>query len=177
MPFLRDATLTMVRELHSVKVLPVAPDVEKYLDWPFPFGKAVTESFPDCSEDIGEAHQCFAFGQYTAAMFHLGRAMEIAVKKLAERIRTSKPARDEWQHYINALNEKIKEMPFETPQQRAQRAILSEATNYLFNFKEAWRNPTMHPKKTYTRSEALTVLEGAGAFLNHISKKLFKTSV
>jgi HEPN domain-containing protein len=171
---MHNAVLTLVRETDSVKFLPATPDMEKYLDSPLPFGKSVADSFPECSEDICEAHECFAFGRYTAAMFHLGRAMEIAVKRLAARMRVKKPARDEWQHYINAMNEKINKMPFKTAKQKARRAIFSEATNYLFNFKEAWRNPTVHPKKTYTRSEALTVLEGAGAYLRHVSHKLFK---
>jgi hypothetical protein len=174
-PLMHDATMTIVRELHSVKFLPATPEMEKYLDLPFPFGKHVANSFPECSEDISQAHQCFAYEQYTAAMFHLGRAMEIVVKRLAKRMRATKPARHEWQHYINAMNEKIKQMPFKTPQQKERRAIFSEATNYLFNFKEGWRNPTMHPKRTYKRSEALTVLEGTGAFLKHVAKKLFKS--
>jgi hypothetical protein len=175
-PFVHDAALTVMRELHSVKFLPSTPDMERYLDRPFPFGKHVSESFPDCSEDICESYECFAFGRYTAAMFHLGRAMEIAVKRLAKRMRVAKPARDEWQPYINAMNEKIKTMPFKTSANKARRAIFSEATNYLFNFKEAWRNPTMHPKKTYTRGQALNAMEGAGFFFAHVSKTLFKPS-
>jgi hypothetical protein len=172
--FVSNTTLALTRELHSIKFLPATPDMETYLDSPFPFGKHVSESFPECSEDIFECYQCFGFGQYTAAMFHLGRAMEVAVKRLAKRMRVPKPVRDEWQHYINAMNQKIKKMPFGTAKQKARREIFSAATDYLFNFKEAWRNPTMHPKKTYYRNEALTVIEGAKHFLRHVSKNLFK---
>src|SRR6266496_2835127 len=173
-PFVHDTALTFMRELHSIKFLPATLDMENYLDIPFPFGKHVSESFPECAEDICECYQCLGWGQYTAAMFHLGRAMEVAVKRLAKRMGVKKPARDEWQAYINAMNEKIRNMPYGTTKQKAIRAIFSAATDYLFNFKEAWRNPTMHPKKTYYRAEALTVIEGAKHFLGHISKSLFK---
>jgi HEPN domain-containing protein len=172
-PISHTATTTLLRELHTVLFIHVTDDIHRYANQELPFGKLVAECFPLCSEDIDEAHQCFAFGQYTATAFHISRAMENAVRTVAKRMRVSAP-RDEWQAYINAMDEAIKKMPFKTAKDKAKRSLYSEASNYLFNFKEAFRNKTMHPKKTYTRREALRVIESAGDFLQYVAKHLFR---
>lgn len=172
-PICHTATTTLLRELHSVLFIHATDDIHRYANQEVPFGKLVADCFPFCSEDIEEAHQCFAFGQYTASAFHVSRAMEIAVRTVAKKMRV-RAARDEWQSYINAMDEAIKKMPFKTPKAKARRALYSEASNYLFNFKEAFRNKTMHPKKTYTRREALRVIESAGDFFQYVAQRLFR---
>lgn len=164
---------TMAQELGVKLFLPATTDMVEYLDKQLPYGKAVATVFP-CSEDIAESHQCFALGRYTASMFHLGRAMELAVKRLAKKMQIPNLPRDEWQKYLTAMNEKIAKMPFNTPKEKAKRASFAAATAYFLHFKEAWRNPTMHPKKTYTREEALDVIDGAGAFLRYTARDVFK---
>ena len=98
--------------------------------------------------------------------------MELAVERLALRIGV--PKRRLWQEYIDGMNKKIKTMPRHTQPQRDKIALLSAATNYLFNFKEAWRNPTMHPKRTYTLEQAEEVLNCASSFLRHCCEKIFR---
>jgi hypothetical protein len=171
--YLGDFRRTFVREMESRIFLPATQDMMDYFGAQMPFGKETSEAFPQCTEDIAEAHQCLAFGRYTACVFHLGRAMESAVTRLAKRLKV-RPARKEWQAYINAINDAINKMPFKTVNQKATRSLYSAASNYLFNFKEAWRNPTMHPKKTYTRPEAIAVSSNAGAYFKHVSTKIFK---
>lgn len=170
---MRDVRETMTQELNAIRFLPASIDMIKFLNKRVPFGENVSKAFPNCVEDIEEAHQCFAFGQYTATAFHISRVMEVVVRIVATKMRV-KPARDEWQNYINAMDEAIKKMPFKTPRHKARRAIYSEASNYLFNFKEAFRNKTMHPKKTYNRKESLRVIDSAGDFLRYVSSEIFK---
>ena|SRR5438552_5075778 len=170
---MREVRETIIQELSSVNFLRATDDMESYLDKPTPFGAGVSSVFPEISEDVSEAHQCFAFGRYTASMFHLGRAMELAVKQLANKMRIT-VKRDDWQSYLTAMNETIAKMPFKTPREKAKRTPFAQAAAYLLHFKEAWRNPTMHPKKTYTRDEALEVISGAGAFLRYVAREIFK---
>ena len=170
---MREVRETMVQELSSVRFLRATTDMESYLDKPIPFGEEVSAAFPSCTEDIAECHQCFALGRHTAAMFHLGRAMELVVKRLAKKM-SLKVSRDEWQSYLNAMNQKIDKMPFQTPADKKRRTPYPEAAAYLLHFKEAWRNETMHPKKTYTRDEALDVINCASAFLRSVSRTILK---
>jgi hypothetical protein len=163
-------------ETIGVMCLKLDADNAQYFDKKTPYGDYVSAGFPQCTEDISEAHQCFAVERYTASMFHLGRAMEIVVKVVAKKLRV-RPARDEWQAYLSALNEKIHKMPFKTAAQKKKRIPLAELAGHLFNFKEAWRNPTFHAKKTYTRDEALAVLTNAGAFMDGVARNILKVRI
>ena len=167
---------TVLLEMSSVQFLPVTKDMVEFLDKGAPFGEAVCAAFPACVEDIAEAHQCFAFGRYTASMFHLGRAMELGVKRFAQEMQVT-PAKDDWQSFLKGINEAIERMPYKSTEERERRAPFTEAAGYLFHFKEAWRNPTMHPKRTYTREEALNVLNGANVFLNYVVRFVIKPQV
>src|SRR5262249_9790458 len=93
---MREVRETMIQKLSSINFLRVTDDMRLYLDKPTPFGSGVSVAFPEISEDISEAHQCFAFGQYTATAFHVSRAMEIVVRRVARKMR-AKATRDEWQ--------------------------------------------------------------------------------
>ena len=170
---MREVRETIIQELSSVNFLRVTDDMQAYLDKPTPFGASVSSAFPQIAEDIEEAHQCLAFGQYTATAFHISRAMEVVVRSVAKKMRVT-ASRDEWQSYINAMDDAIKKMPFKAVKDKAKRSMYSEASNYLFNFKEAFRNKTMHPKKTYNRKEALRVVESACDFLKYTAEYLFR---
>ena len=66
--------------------------------------------------------------------------------RVAQKLKAN-PTRKEWQRYIDEINASISKMPFNTAKQKEKRAKLSAASNYLFNFKEAWRNPRCTPKR------------------------------
>ena len=164
----------LMRDLFRPEFLPASNDMREYLDKKASFGDAVSAAFPTCSEDISEAHNCFAFERYTACVFHVGRAMERAVKIVAKKIGAPTPKRDEWQKWQDAMQVVIEKLDWKIPAEKKKRTAFAEAANFFFNFKEAWRNPTMHPKQTYTRDEALEVLSNTKAFLNSTATKIFK---
>lgn len=164
-------TLFKTIEMESRSIIAYRAFSVPAFDFKLPFGAKIAAAFPDCGEDILEAHKCLQFGRYTACAFHIGRAMESAVKSVGQKLKI-KPSRDEWQSYITAINIAVNKMPFNTPKQKAKRAVISEASNYLFNFKEAWRNPTMHAKRTYTDAEASELLSSARFFLAHAADKI-----
>ena len=83
---LQIARETFVTELKSRVFLAASPRLLKYTGKQLHFGQTVASVFPKCSEDIAEAHECFAFGRYTACAFHIGRLMELAVARLAKRM-------------------------------------------------------------------------------------------
>lgn len=169
-----DVREAFTHELQTVLFLRATDDMVEHLDKKQPFGVSVSTAFPECVEDLEEAHQCFALARYTASMFHLGRAMESAVKLVAKKAGAKIPKKDNWQHYSDAINAAIKAMPFNTLTQRNKREPFAGVANYLFNFKEAWRNQTAHPKKTYTRQEARDLLSSAQAFFQYAAVKVFK---
>jgi len=173
---LKNVRQTVLQDLHRRSYIPATEDMLKYWNESRPFGDAVACAFMECSEDISEACNCFAFERYTACVFHLGRAMEQATARLAKRLKVGRPD-DDWQGYLRAINKAIDAMPYGTKKEREKRAPYAEAAGLSFQFKEAWRNPTAHPKRTYTREEALDVMNGARAFMDAMARKILKVRI
>jgi hypothetical protein len=105
------------------------------------FGNDVDSAFPEISEDIEEAGKCIALERATAAVFHLGRAMERTVSILATKLKIPSPDR-EWGKLLSDLDGQILAMPKGT-----LKDAWSACRANLYHVKQAWRNPTMHPKK------------------------------
>jgi hypothetical protein len=132
------------------------------------FGPEVEDAFPSAVEDISEAGNCIAFSRYTAGVFHLMRAMECAVQRLSEALEIPDVDR-EWGKLLSDMEAKIKAMA-----KGDAKDSWSESHAHLYHVKQAWRNKTMHPKKTYTEEEAEAVWAAVRSFMRHLAKLLPK---
>ena len=128
-----------------------------------PFGNEVMDAFPHASEDISEAGKCLALDRSTAVVFHLMRAMESAVQALSAELGITKTDRV-WGSLLSDMAAKIEAMP-----KGAERNKWSEGHTHLYHVKQAWRNDTMHPKQTYTFSEAKAIYEAVNVFMRHLA--------
>ena len=72
------------------------PGLLNYYSQPQLFGAAVAKKFPDARADIESAGNCYAFGEPTACVLHLNRAMEIATRRLAKKLKITPNAKDSW---------------------------------------------------------------------------------
>jgi HEPN domain-containing protein len=127
------------------------------------FGEKVDQAFPTAAEDISEAGKCAGLGRYTASIFHLMRAMECAVQLLADEIGVANVER-EWGKLLSDIGTAIEAMP-----KGKKRDQWSESHSHLYHVKQAWRNSTMHPKKTYTAEEAEAVFAAVRSFMRHLA--------
>lgn len=144
--------------------LAVPAEVSDYYRQPEPlFGKDVEDHFPSAIEDISEAGKCLALDRGTASVFHLMRAMECAVQSLASKLEIKNPDRV-WGMLLSDIHGKIESMP-----KGDLRNQWSESHTHLYHVKQAWRNDTMHPKQTYTFSEAKAIFEAVKVFMNHLA--------
>jgi hypothetical protein len=136
---------------------------------PEPFGPKVAAQFPMASEDIEEAAFCLGLSRNTAAVFHLMRVMETAVKALGEKLKCTVVDKDnkdlEWGKILANIRTKVEEMP-----KGDKRDEWSEVVTLLYHVKQAWRNTTMHPKQTYTGSEAAKAFNAVQAFTQRLSE-------
>lgn len=123
------------------------------------FGVEVDDAFPTAAAEISEAAKCLAFQRPTATVFHLMRAMELAVQKLAERLGIPKIEK-EWGKLLSDISKEIESMP-----KGSARNAWSSIHVHLYHVKQAWRNDTMHPKTTYTENEAENVFEAVKIFM------------
>lgn len=130
------------------------------------FGKEVEARIPKAADDISEAGKCFAVGRYTAAVFHLMRAMEVAVQTISASLKIENVER-EWGKLLSDIGAKIQAMP-----KGDDRDEWSQVHANLYHVKQAWRNDTMHPKATYTEEEAREVFDAMKAFMRHLASML-----
>ena len=104
-------------------------------------------------------------GRYTASVFHLMRAMEIVVSSLGVKTVIDKNNTDlEWGKILSNLKTPIEAMP-----KGKEKDDWSAALTLLVHVKQAWRNPTMHPKKTYTEEHAKEIFFATRSFMISLS--------
>ncbi|CAN7289943.1 hypothetical protein [Mesorhizobium sp. LjNodule214] len=134
-----------------------------------PFGDEVRKCFQDTAFDLEEARKCMSFARWTAVVFHLMRALEVAVgalgKKLSATVANGHGGSLTWGVIIANIAAKIEKLPKDYP----NRAAYSQAQALLYHVNQAWRTETMHPKQTYTEEEAKAVYEASGSFMRHLA--------
>jgi len=135
------------------------------------FGSAVASRFADMGLDIEEAGTCYAVARYTACVFHLMRVMERAVRELARSLgRDNMEIENQsWEKVSKEVKDAVKALPSSTPQEIARKAELLEAHARLDTVRTVWRNPTMHPARSYNEEQAEDILHGVKAFVRHLA--------
>jgi hypothetical protein len=131
------------------------------------------EKFKPIQREIYYAVDCYAIEHPTACVFHLMRIMEFGVQRFGRRLgvsltrQSSQKIHDlSWNDILDAMNPVIKAMPVNTPARKARHEKIRAVQSYLYAVKDAWRNPTMHPrKKGYKDAEALDILNQVRAFM------------
>jgi hypothetical protein len=120
-------------------------------------------------EDASEAGNCYAFERYTACVFHLMRLVERCVQKLGNDLGLPDALtyEKEWQIILNRIRGEVKT---KWPRERDPNRIRHESIiSHLETVKIVWRNPTMHPKATYTQNEAKKIMASVQAFVEDFS--------
>jgi hypothetical protein len=154
----------MVDECHSIHFIVLTSSEKSLFQQVTPlFGNEVEDKLPDMSEDIAEAGKCLALRRSTASVFHLMRAMEIAVQKFGDKLGVPLVDEKVWQVILDGINAKIRPMGKSADGKR-----YAEISSYLYNVKLAWRNETMHPKATYTDEEAESIFQAVKTFMREL---------
>ena len=174
---LREAILEELPREHSISVPRQYAD---FIDNEALFGEIVRTAFPSATADIRDAGNCIAVSLDTAAVFHLMRAVELALRALAKerRVRLKKGGPieyAEWQEIISAIRTNM-EKTFLPWRKGAEKSAALEYYYDLLNqfsgFKDAFRNHVMHTRATYTAPQAAAILASVKAFFERISTLL-----
>lgn len=145
----------IIDDLKTKQFLRVDADMAGFVDTNHLFGGDVSVAFPSATKDIREAGNCLAAECTTAAVFHLMRAAEVALRAVAvdRNISFAKKPLDqqEWGSILIALDTELKERVGESrslwlkPEFReAQTRFYAEMINELRGFNEAWRKHVAH---------------------------------
>lgn len=122
-----------------------------------------------CTEDIEEAQKCLALGRYTACVFHLMRVMERGVHTVVTQLGVTISGKDgrtrTWRSIATDLAEKVKRMPH-----GEERIKWASIASMLHHVNDAWRNPTNHPKSTYTETQAHEIFGAVRGFMRRLAE-------
>jgi hypothetical protein len=140
------------------------------------FGDNVNKKFPGAQNDIESASKCFAFGRYTAVVFHLMRAMELGLRALGNSLNDTRldPKRNPtWDTILRRCDDELK-LPLQdrSVEWKTKPQFYCDATANLRAVKDAWRNPTMHVEREYDEDQALDVLSATRGFMRHLATEL-----
>jgi hypothetical protein len=154
-------------ELEDQKFLHVPDALASFYEQKALFGPVVFDKFKDTRDDIKQAGNCYALGQSTAAVFHMMRAMETVVRRLARRphMNITIAPKTTWRMITGAMDDKIKAMPEKTAQQKRKRELWETARTTLHHVGSIWRNGTMHPAKSYSQPQAREILDACKVFM------------
>ncbi|HVT57181.1 MAG TPA: hypothetical protein VHR45_02170 [Thermoanaerobaculia bacterium] len=143
------------------------------------FGENVAKAFRSAAADIKGAGNCFASGLYTATVFHLMRAVEIALRVLARdlKIEFHEPLEfQEWATLIDKIQAEANEFCDKRIQGRKAKTEARDFYNGAIGefraFKDAWRNHVMHTRESYDMDLAQSVMNHVREFMQRLSRRL-----
>ena len=136
--------------------------------------------FPALRDAVTDAVDCYALGQNLACVFHLMRIMEVGVQRFGRKLGVPATARQAtkikdktWHDILNEINPKLKAMTATTAARKAKIEQYSAIQSYLYGVKDAWRNPTMHPRaQGYVDLQTLDLINHVRAFMNGLASAL-----
>jgi hypothetical protein len=145
-----------------------------------PLGKEVASAFQaTVNVEMCEASKCLALGRYTACVFHLMRAMEVAVQVFGKKLgvnlvklvpKAKRVSELSWDQILNELNPRLSALPQNTVPRKRRHEKFSAAQSYLKGVKDGWRNPTMHPRpEGYNELQARDIMNHVRSFLTEFA--------
>jgi hypothetical protein len=144
-----------LRDELSLSTVLVIPDEKvRYFRANAPlFGAEVDEQLPSAAFEISEAGKCLALERNTVAVFHLMRALEVAIEAIRQCVGIPDPVKDadrNWGTILRKINEEICRRNRQKPKQWSRvedHLLFADLHASLDAVRVAWRNPTMHVEK------------------------------
>lgn len=178
---------TLLTELSERHFLYVAPDRDNYYENENLFGETVLHKFPAAKSDIIAAGNCLCAECHMAAVFHLMRAFEFALRLFCDELGLKRmfdwdkvngkfkytPANYAvWEKQLNQLPKKVeKRLGLLRPGPRKQKLqeYYAQSLEDIKAVKDAWRNHVMHARKIFDRSEAESVFGHVKGIMGRMS--------
>jgi hypothetical protein len=156
-------------ELSTRAVFAISLDMAEYLKVDI-FGLEVFNAFSSANEDIAEAGMCLALDRGTACVMHLMRVIEVGLTALAKAVGVGK--QNDWGSYLREIDKNLTAHIKAGGARSVEEQFYSEAASTIDSMKRAFRNPTMHPEKTYSPERAEEILIATRSFMRHLATRL-----
>ena len=136
------------------------------------FGDDVFNNFPSANEDISEAGTCLALNRATACVMHLMRVVEAGLAALANALGV--PKQSDWGRYLREIDTELKKRMAASGARSVDEQFYAEVADTIDLMRRAYRNPTMHPEKTYSPDRAEEILQSVRSFMRHLATKIYE---
>ena len=161
---------TLLIELNSRKFYAPSRNMWRYFENSALFGHDVFTNFPSANEDIQEAGNCLSLDRATACVMHLNRALEVSLLVMAKAVGITK--KNDWGTYIREIDKDLDARMKSSGARSPDEQFYAEASATFDRLRRAYRNPTMHPEKTYSVDRAEEILLATKAFMSHLATRL-----
>ena len=153
----------------------ISPTGANRYDNPLSGWEQCCAKFPSATDHIEEASKCLALGRNTACVFHLAGVVQEALEALSIALAVKlDPYTDTWNALINKVESAMRAKSSGTPKKawKPIEAFYAELLSDIKAVKNAWRNPTVHFRKTYSDEQAEKIYSRVQEFMQHASTKL-----
>jgi hypothetical protein len=149
----------------------IPPSLERYYANPPLFGAEVENRFAAAIDDIEDAGKCLALGQGTACVMHLMRVMEVGLTALG--LTLNIPYAPSWESYLNQIQTNIAaKHKTKGVKWRRDEKFYRDVSGDLISIKQAWRNPSMHIERRFSREESEEIFKAVRTLMQHLAKGL-----
>jgi hypothetical protein len=175
---LASAFLTVKRTMHQeflnrIFVEP-EPRYKRYYEQGVLFGIDVFSAFPSANDDIYEAGTCLALERATACVMHLNRVLECGLASLAQALGIE--TQTDWGAYLRKIELALDDRAKAASRRSDEEQFYAEAAANFDRLRRAWRNPTMHPDKSYSQDRAEEILLAVKSFMVHLASRVSEAS-
>lgn len=178
---LNHALDAFISDLDSRKFVYVPADNGQFFEQGNLLGQLVYDVFEDARIDAKAAGNCLALDFNTAAVFHMMRAVELALYAIAKRLKVKKVGKtpiseSDWGKIIEEIQSKVdynfrKQWPPNKKKPKPTAAKKKRTENFKFlliecaAIKDLWRNTVSHSLRNFTATEARGILDHVKKFM------------
>jgi hypothetical protein len=163
------------------------PEHAKFYQQANLFGADFAGRFPEGNKEVVIAANCYAVELYTACVFHLTRAVEIAARVMVSALGVQNELKNQqsgkivpvklctWETLLTGLEKGVKKKEANISTSAAKREtyeFYSHAVSQFRSFKDAWRNKTAHKRATYQAGQAKDIMDNVKQFMLHLANRL-----
>jgi hypothetical protein len=138
------------------------------------FGEQVFSEFSAANDDIYEAGTCLALERATACVMHLMRVLECGLTELSRALGISQQT--DWGAHLRKIAETLDQRAKTAGRRSEDEQFYAEAAANFDRLRRAWRNPTMHPDKSYSQERAEEILLAVRSFMVHLASRISEAS-
>jgi hypothetical protein len=163
------------RQLTAAKLLALNPEDARFYDGAVSmFGDDTIRAFPSIASEVDEAGKCLALQRAAAAIFHLMRVVEVALRSMAPMLGITE-TNPSWNTIIRKIDKEIKLQPRDRTLS-AGYAFLEDVSAQMHAVNRAWRTRAMHVDATFSLDNARDIFAAVKSLMQHLATQRAEAS-